>query len=240
MSTPAPGTPWTKPEILVVMDAYKRMLDMQRAGESFSKAAVRREIESDLPARSPKSIDLKWCNISAVLAEHGLEWVEGLKPMTHLQSVLRKSVEERLDEFAAEEPAPPTESVRARMRNTPQRDTPFEVAVRSEAHRRGLRYRVDARVEGVSRSRPDLVFPSARLAVYLDGCFWHWCPEHSTRPKHNESWWTEKLLSNVQRDRRHVREFAEAGWMTLRFWEHEDPNDIVDVIQRVVGEARCG
>ena len=126
------------------------------------------------------------------------------------------------------------ESVRRRMRNTPRRDTPFELAVRRRVHARGLRYRVDRTVAAGSRVRPDLSFAGPRIAVFLDGCFWHSCPEHRTTPRTNRAWWTRKLDANRERDRRRRRELEAAGWTVLRFWEHEDPGAVAAEIEHAV------
>ena len=120
------------------------------------------------------------------------------------------------------------------MRNTPRRDTPFEIAVRKRTHALGLRFRVDHRLPGVTRARPDLVFPGPRVAVFLDGCFWHSCPEHGTTPQTNRDWWIAKLRANVERDARHRAELEAAGWTVLRFWEHEDPTAVATRIETAV------
>ncbi|MEZ5257880.1 MAG: very short patch repair endonuclease [Ilumatobacteraceae bacterium] len=119
-------------------------------------------------------------------------------------------------------PEPLDDSTRERFRRQRQRDTEPELALRRELHRRGLRYRVDRRPIPGLRSRADLVFGPARVAVFVDGCFWHGCPEHATEPKHNASWWREKLATNVERDRRVDETLADAGWLSMRVWEHED------------------
>ena len=129
-------------------------------------------------------------------------------------------------------------SVSRRMQNTPRRDTPFEMLVRTRLHRRGLRFRVDRTIPGVTRSRPDLIFSKERVAVFLDGCFWHSCPQHGTTPHSNRQWWVEKLQSNFKRDRRHDHELTAAGWLALRFWEHEEPATVVDAIERHVRSRR--
>eukprot|EP01133_Synstelium_polycarpum_P019814 gene19814-23735_t len=104
-----------------------------------------------------------------------------------------------------------------------RRDTKPEIALRRELHRRGLRYFVDrAPVKGVRR-RADLVFPRRKVAVFVDGCFWHSCPQHATFPKNNAQWWTDKLAANVVRDRDTDARLAEQGWTVIRVWEHEDP-----------------
>ena len=118
-------------------------------------------------------------------------------------------------------PPASSEDARNRMRRTPRRDTPCELAIRSAAHRLGLRFRVDWPLPG-TRRRADLAFPRARVAVFVDGCFWHGCPEHGTWPKANATWWRKKILANVERDRDTDDRLERAGWSSLRFWEHED------------------
>jgi DNA mismatch endonuclease (patch repair protein) len=103
-----------------------------------------------------------------------------------------------------------------------RRDTGPELALRSILHATGLRYRVDFPiiVDGV-RIRPDIVFRARRLAVFVDGCFWHSCPEHATQPRSNSAYWKPKLASTVQRDHRQTLLLRKAGWTVLRIWEHE-------------------
>jgi DNA mismatch endonuclease (patch repair protein) len=122
------------------------------------------------------------------------------------------------------------------MEHQGRRDTKPELAVRRVLHRRGLRYRVDLRPIPEVRSRADLVFTRARVAVYIDGCFWHRCPIHSTAPKANARWWADKLGANVARDRAIDRRLAEAGWLVVRVWEHEDPESAADRIEAAVRE----
>jgi DNA (cytosine-5)-methyltransferase 1 len=119
-------------------------------------------------------------------------------------------------------PTASTEAIRQRMANTKRRDTKPEMLLRSELHRRGLRYVVDRPVDG-TRRRADIVFRGPRVAVYVDGCYWHGCPLHGTTPKRNRSWWTEKLEANRSRDAHTDARLRNAGWVVLRFWEHDDP-----------------
>lgn len=86
----------------------------------------------------------------------------------------------------------------------------------------GLRYRVQVPVPGNRRRSIDIAFTRARLAVFVDGCFWHACPEHGTAPRTNSDWWQWKLTRNVERDRDTDRLLADAGWDVIRVWEHED------------------
>lgn len=109
-------------------------------------------------------------------------------------------------------------------------DTAPEVALRSVVHRRGLRFRKHlAPLKGL-RCRADLVFPRAKIAVFVDGCFWHRCPQHATFPKANADWWQMKLEQNFNRDRRNDAALAAAGWTVIRVWEHEDVDRAADRI----------
>ncbi|GGL37800.1 hypothetical protein GCM10011588_60580 [Nocardia jinanensis] len=110
-----------------------------------------------------------------------------------------------------------------------------ELALRRELHRRGLRYFVDRAPLRGQRRRADLVFPRRRIAVYVDGCFWHRCPDHATDPKNNATWWAEKLAGNVARDRATDAALRAAGWQVVRIWEHEDPVLAADRVQSAVG-----
>jgi DNA mismatch endonuclease (patch repair protein) len=85
------------------------------------------------------------------------------------------------------------------------------------------------------RRRADVVFPRRRIAVYVDGCFWHRCPDHATDPKNNAAWWAEKLAGNVARDRATDAALRAAGWQVVRIWEHEDPVRAADRVQAVLG-----
>lgn len=125
------------------------------------------------------------------------------------------------------------------MRSNRHRDTGPELAVRSLLHARGLRYRVDRlmKVDGV-RIRPDIVFPTPKVAVFIDGCFWHCCPEHSSLPATNTSYWLPKLEANVERDALHSRLLRESGWEVLRFWEHEPPAEVTATVERTVARNR--
>lgn len=127
-------------------------------------------------------------------------------------------------------PAASSETVRARMSKQRRRDTQPEVRVRRILHARGIRFRIDVRPEPDLRCKADILWRSLRLAVFVDGCFWHGCPDHATRPKANAEWWAHKLDGNRLRDRRTDSELAARGWMVLRFWEHEDSVAVADAI----------
>jgi DNA mismatch endonuclease, patch repair protein len=123
------------------------------------------------------------------------------------------------------------------MERQARRDTKPELALRRAVWRLGLRYRVDvAPLPG--RRRADLVFTRARVAVYVDGCFWHSCPTHATIPKANRDWWITKLAANVQRDRDTDQRLAKAGWTVIRVWEHEDVAVAAGRILEIVQKSR--
>ena len=121
-----------------------------------------------------------------------------------------------------------------------KRDTAPEMALRRELHRRGFRYRVDLPLPSVGRARPDIVFTRIRVAVFVDGCFWHCCPEHRSFPTTNAEWWREKLATNIRRDRSIDQDLADAGWEVIRIWEHEDATAAADVVETVVRPRYTG
>lgn len=126
-------------------------------------------------------------------------------------------------------------AVEATMRGNRRRDTKPELAVRRLVHANGLRYRVDARpLPGLNR-RADLVFTRAKVAVMIDGCYWHGCPEHGTTAKTNAEYWNAKIARNVQRDGETDALLKAAGWTVVRAWEHEDPEL---VCQRIAEHVR--
>ena len=128
--------------------------------------------------------------------------------------------------------APP---VRQRMQATLRRDTPAELKIRSLLHRRGYRFRVDVRPLKSQKSRADIVLKRFRVAVYVDGCFWHGCPLHATWPRANGTWWREKIESNRDRDARANAVLIASGWVVVRIWEHEDP---ISASERIVAAVR--
>ena len=134
-------------------------------------------------------------------------------------------------------PAASSEVIRKVMQSVPSRDTGPEVALRRQLHARGLRFRKDSRPEPDIRCKADIVFTRARVCVFVDGCFWHGCPQHFTPPKTNTEWWLEKIEDNIRRDREQTRRLQENGWIVLRFWEHEVANSAVDVIAEYVAQT---
>lgn len=119
------------------------------------------------------------------------------------------------------------------MRANRGRDTGPERAVRSLLHAQGFRYRVDFPPLG-GRRRADIVFTRQRVAVFIDGCFWHSCPVHGTQPTRNAAYWEPKLRRNVERDRETDELLRNAGWTALRFWEHVPPERVAESIVRAL------
>lgn len=134
---------------------------------------------------------------------------------------------------------PPDPAVQRRMKSQRRRDTEPEIRLRSELWRRGLRFRVDHKVVG-PRRRVDIAFTRAMVAVFVDGCFWHQCPEHGTMPRANHDWWVEKFAANKSRDVATDQELRASGWEVIRVWEHEDPSIAADAIELAVRDGRSG
>lgn len=132
--------------------------------------------------------------------------------------------------------APPASSEQAlrRMKNQPRSDTGCELRLRSALHRLGLRYRVHVRPETALRREADIVFRPARVAVFVDGCFWHGCPIHKRPSKSHSDWWIDKIDKNRLRDQETGVVLAQSGWTVIRIWEHADSQMAAAEIARVV------
>ena len=126
-----------------------------------------------------------------------------------------------------------SEQLRQRMQRQRQRDTKPELAIRRVLHARGYRYRVDYPIPG-SRAKADVAFTRLRIAIFVDGCFWHQCPAHGTLPKRNRKWWKAKLAANVRRDAEIDKHLGSCGWTVLRIWEHDPPSAAVARIESLV------
>ena len=124
------------------------------------------------------------------------------------------------------------------MKANRRRDTGPERLLRSELHRRGMRFRVDYPV--LPRRRSDVAFPSRRVAVFVAGCFWHGCPIHGTMAKANAAFWAEKLRSNRSRDRDTDARLSAAGWQVIRAWEHQPFESVADLIEEVIRSRQPG
>lgn len=118
-------------------------------------------------------------------------------------------------------------------------ETKPEVALRSALHRRSLRFRKHVAPLPGLRCQADIVFSRWKIAVFVDGCFWHSCPEHATHPKANATWWWEKLAQTERRDRRNDQLLADAGWTVIRVWEHEDPESAARRVEQALRRARA-
>ncbi|WP_280519347.1 very short patch repair endonuclease [Winogradskya consettensis] len=133
-------------------------------------------------------------------------------------------------------PAPLSAGRSRNMQANRRTDTKPEVVLRSALHRLGYRYRKDflLRLPENVRVRPDIVFTARRVAVFVDGCFWHVCPQHGRQPTTNEWYWTPKLQRNMERDRRADLALAEAGWNVVRIWEHESLEDALVMVREAL------
>jgi DNA mismatch endonuclease (patch repair protein) len=118
------------------------------------------------------------------------------------------------------------------------KDTGPEMAVRRLIHARGLRYRIHMRPLADARRTADIVFTRQRIAIFIDGCFWHACPEHFVMPHANTHYWAPKIARNQRRDHDIDEALTKAGWAVIRAWEHEPPEAVADLIERTIASAR--
>ncbi|MEX1134970.1 MAG: very short patch repair endonuclease [Acidimicrobiia bacterium] len=137
-------------------------------------------------------------------------------------------------------PYPTRPGVTAVMKGNRKTDTKPELALRSALHRSGLRFRKDhtVKVDEGRTIRVDVAFPRAKLAVFVDGCFWHGCPQHGTVPRSNTGYWGPKLAGNVARDHKTDERLRSAGWAVLRIWEHETVEDACARVQDQVVSSK--
>ena len=136
---------------------------------------------------------------------------------------------------------PPVDAVtRARMQRQGRKNTTPELRIRRILHGRGLRFNVDAKPEPDLRRSADLVFRKAKVAVFVDGCFWHGCPDHARATKSNTLWWAEKIEKNRQRDAETVDLLERAGWLVVRVWEHQSPEEAANLIETTVRSRAAG
>ncbi|MGV9411152.1 very short patch repair endonuclease [Nocardia sp. NPDC003693] len=133
-------------------------------------------------------------------------------------------------------PAPLNPGRSRNMRANRRSDTKPEMALRRELHRLGYRYRKDLRLDlGAAKVRPDIVFTARKVAIFVDGCFWHVCPVHGRQPTTNEWYWAPKLRRTMERDRAANAALTAAGWRVVRLWEHESLDSAVTAVVRVLG-----
>ncbi|MFF7992398.1 very short patch repair endonuclease [Kitasatospora xanthocidica] len=133
-----------------------------------------------------------------------------------------------------------SEARRRNMQAIRSRDTKPELRIRQLVHAGGLRYRVAARPLPGLRRTADMVFRPTKVAVFVDGCYWHGCPEHYVSPRTNPGYWSEKVARNVARDRDTDKILTGEGWLVLRFWEHEPSDVCADKIAAAVLARRSG
>lgn len=124
------------------------------------------------------------------------------------------------------------------MARARRRDTEPELALRRAVRALGLGYRVAYPVPGQRRRSIDIAFPGCRVAIFVDGCFWHGCPEHGTSPHQNSAWWSQKITANRARDLDTNCVLSELGWSVVRIWEHEDPDVAAALVAASVDAAR--
>lgn len=137
------------------------------------------------------------------------------------------------------EPFASSAGVQQRMSRLARRDTGPELALRRVLHRRGLRYFVHRRPLPELRRQADVVFPTSKVAVFVDGCFWHGCPDHGRRVHRTNGWyWPEKIRGNVERDRDTDARLSAAGWTVVRVWEHDDPTAAAERIHHLMSRSR--
>jgi DNA mismatch endonuclease (patch repair protein) len=134
-------------------------------------------------------------------------------------------------------PSPPSGGTRERMQKQQRSDTGPELALRRALFRSGLRFRVQVPIRELPRHRIDIAFTGPRVALFVDGCFWHGCPIHGSKPKSNAAWWATKIERNRARDHRTALLLAERGWKVIRVWEHDINKDLHAVTDRVVEEV---
>jgi len=137
-------------------------------------------------------------------------------------------------EVVSASPSPRDLSTSIRMSRQRRRDTTPELELRRILHAAGYRFRLNVCVPGMRRRTIDVAFTRVKVAVFIDGCFWHVCPEHATWPRSNAIWWREKLEGNVARDRETDARLSELGWEVVRIWEHEDPRAAAVRVEEVV------
>jgi DNA mismatch endonuclease (patch repair protein) len=144
----------------------------------------------------------------------------------------RRTIESSAESWAS------SDAVRRVMRSNRDGSTRPEIELRSAVHRLGLRFRLRVPLGAAGRHRPDLVFPRERVAVFLDGCFWHGCPQHGSLPKTNAEYWMSKIARNQARDRNLNEVLRLHGWTVVRVWEHEDAVEAATRIRAIVVAAR--
>lgn len=135
-------------------------------------------------------------------------------------------------------PAASSEAALHRMQAAKPKDTAPEKAIRSTLHRLGLRYSIDAKPVKQLNRRADILFRPLKVAVFIDGCFWHGCPIHGTQAKSNAEFWRSKIKRNQERDADTTKQLEDAGWKVIRVWEHENPIESAEEIYNIIKKIR--
>jgi DNA mismatch endonuclease (patch repair protein) len=135
-------------------------------------------------------------------------------------------------------PPPSSPAAENRMKASKQRDTTPEKTLRSNLFRKGLRYRIHKKPIMELNRVADILFPSIKIAIFVDGCFWHGCPIHGTQAKANAQFWKEKIERNKERDIDTTKQLENAGWTVIRIWEHEDLGKVSEEIYKLVHKKR--
>lgn len=131
-------------------------------------------------------------------------------------------------------PKPSSDAALKRMKAAKPKDTAPEMALRSTLHKKGLRFRIDVKPLKELNRKADIVFRPSKVAVFVDGCFWHGCPIHGTQAKANAEFWEPKIKQNQERDKDTVNQLEAAGWRVIRVWEHEDLKGAAQEIYEIV------
>jgi len=131
-------------------------------------------------------------------------------------------------------PKPSSNAAIKRMKAAKPKDTAPEKALRSALHKKGLRFRIDVKPIKKLNRKADILFRPSRVAVFVDGCFWHGCPIHGTQAKANAEFWAQKIKKNKKRDKDTVIRLKRAGWKVIRVWEHENPEEIAQEIYNII------
>ncbi|MCC7416899.1 MAG: DNA mismatch endonuclease Vsr [Acidobacteria bacterium] len=203
------------------MNRQTRSTGSRRSTSRYTNQTVPTSGSSTSKGTRPRTDGPQSCSITASFLTRSIaSTCGGTRRISGGPKVKKSRSRSKSSRPTTRRPEASSEHVRHRMRVTRRRDTPGELALRSALRALGLRYRVDVALTG-TRRRADVVFLGARVAVFVDGCFWHGCPAHGTWPKANAAWWREKIEGNRRRDRDTDRRLKRAGWTVLRFWEHE-------------------
>jgi DNA mismatch endonuclease (patch repair protein) len=215
---------------------HRRMVDL--GGGRFARASVALRVRPN--TRRIRAV-LRWSH-NGRSPEAYLGEVDNPTRAANLAEAWQRAWDAGL---LTEEP-PPADSwassraTRAVMRANPGKDTKPELRLRSILHKQGLRYRVDARPLPDLKRRADVVFPKDKIAVFVDGCFWHGCPEHHRPSTKNAAFWQEKIEANQTRDASTNEALQAAGWTVIRIWEHEDLSQATEKIVHTVRARRRG